>query len=36
MNVSHGSLVRYAKCCAQLKNANCEKYFSSDGVSKVA
>ena len=36
MNVSHGSLVRYAKCFAQLKNTKCEKYFPSDSVSKVA
>ena len=36
MNISRASLARYAKCCAQLKNANCEKYLSSDGISKVA
>ena len=33
MNVSHGSLVRYAKHFAQLKKTKCEKYFPSDGVS---
>ena len=36
MNVSHGSLVRYAKHFAQLKQTKCETYFPSDGVSKVA
>ena len=29
MNVLHSSLVRYAKCFAQLKNTKCEKMVSA-------